>query len=92
MDNGAFFIGDLIHSRHFSRFVRLCLYPGVEPVFIAPSKPWMSDTIEDFNVDFDVGELLGCEYFRATVDMKLEGLKGCYWETKGEEFRIYTYS
>jgi len=52
MDNGASFIGDLIHSRHFSRVMKLCLHPGVEPVFIAPGKPWMSGTIEDFNGDF----------------------------------------
>ena len=52
MDNGAYFIGDLIHSRHFSCVVRLCLHLGVEPVFIAPSKPWMNGTIEDFNGDF----------------------------------------
>jgi transposase InsO family protein len=52
MDNGASFIGDVIHSRHFSRVVRLCLYLGVEPVFIAPSKPWMNGAIEGFNGDF----------------------------------------
>jgi hypothetical protein len=52
MDNGASFIGDLIHSRHFSRIVRLCLHLGVEPVFIAPSKPWMNGTVEDNNCDF----------------------------------------
>ncbi|MEA3280949.1 MAG: hypothetical protein U9Q68_00030 [Euryarchaeota archaeon] len=49
MDNGASFIGDLMHSKHFSRVVRLCLHLGVEPVFIAPSKPWMNGTIEDNN-------------------------------------------
>ncbi|MCD4844070.1 MAG: transposase [Methanosarcinales archaeon] len=32
--------------------MKLCLHPGVEPVFIAPGKPWMSGTIEDFNGDF----------------------------------------
>nr|QNO50262.1 hypothetical protein MIKCHCCC_00002 [Methanosarcinales archaeon ANME-2c ERB4] len=52
MDNGASFTGDLMHSRHFSRVVRFCLHLGVEPVFIAPSKPWMSGKIEDFNGDF----------------------------------------
>ena len=52
MGNGASFIGDLMHPRHFSRVVRLCLHLGVEPVFIAPSKPWMNGTIEDFNGDF----------------------------------------
>ena len=52
MDNGASFIGDLIHPRHFSRVVRLCLHLGVEPVFIAPRKPWMNGKIEGFNGDF----------------------------------------
>ncbi|MEA2034128.1 MAG: hypothetical protein U9N40_01335 [Euryarchaeota archaeon] len=37
MDNNASFIGDLIHSGHFTVVsVCLCLHPGVEPVFIAP--------------------------------------------------------
>ena len=49
MDNGAYFIGDLRHARHFSRVVRLCLCFGVEPVFISPRKPWMDGTIEDCN-------------------------------------------
>ncbi len=52
MDDGASFIGDLIHPRHFSRVVRLYLHLGVEPVFIAPSKPWMNGAIENFNGDF----------------------------------------
>jgi hypothetical protein len=40
------------------------------------------------NEDFDVRELSGCEYVRATVDIKLGGLKGCYWKKNewiGEE-------
>ena len=52
-DNGMSFIGDYIHPRTFSRFVRLCLYMGIEVVFIAPAKPWMNGTIERFNKDFD---------------------------------------
>ena len=51
MDNGDSFIGDLIHLRNFSRVVRLCRNLGVEPVFIAPRKPWMNGKIEDFNGD-----------------------------------------
>ena len=45
-----YFTGDLMHPLHFSRVVRLYLHLGVEPVFIAPSKPWMNSMIEDFNV------------------------------------------
>jgi len=53
IDNGMSFAGDFIHPRSFSRFVRLCLYVGIEVVFIAPAKPWMNGTIEEFNKRFD---------------------------------------
>ena len=53
MDNGGCFIGDLKHPRHFSRVVRLCMYLGIEPVFIAQSKPWMNGSIESFNDEFE---------------------------------------
>ena len=49
VDNGMYFIGDFKNPRIFSRFVRLCLYVGIEVVFIAPSSPWMNGSIENFN-------------------------------------------
>jgi putative transposase len=52
-DNGMSFAGDFIHPRSVSRFVRLCLYVGIEVVFIAPAKPWMNGTIDEFNKEFD---------------------------------------
>jgi len=52
-DNGMSFVGDFTHPRSFSRFVRLCLYVGIEVVFIAPAKPWMNGTVEEFNKGFD---------------------------------------
>ena len=52
-DNGMSFAGDFIHPRSISRFVRLCLFVGIEVVFIAPAKPWMNGTIEEFNKQFD---------------------------------------
>ena len=77
MDNGAYFIGDLIHSRHFSRVVRLCLYLGVEPVFIAPRKPWMNGAIEDFNGEFgdklwERGQFRDPEHLRRDAEIFLE--------------------
>jgi transposase InsO family protein len=54
VDNGMCFAGDYKHPKSFSRFVRFALYAGVEVVFIAPSKPWMNGTIEEFNKGFDV--------------------------------------
>jgi putative transposase len=52
-DNGMSFAGDFVHPRKFSRYVRLCLFVGIEVVFIAPAKPWMNGTIEEFNKEFD---------------------------------------
>lgn len=52
VDNGMCFVGDYKHPKSFSRFVRLVLYVGIEIVFIAPSKPWMNGTIEEFNKGF----------------------------------------
>ena len=49
VDNGMCFIGDFRYPRRFSRFIRLCLYVGIEVVFIAPSSPWMNGSIENFN-------------------------------------------
>lgn len=48
-DNGMNFIGDFMHPRNFSRFTKLCLLVGVEPVFITPRSPWMNGSIENFN-------------------------------------------
>lgn len=53
VDNGMAFAGDYKHPKSFSRFIRLALYVGIEIVFIAPSKPWMNGTIEEFNKGFD---------------------------------------
>jgi|LGVE01.1.fsa_nt_gb transposase len=53
VDNGMCFVGDYKHPKSFSRFVRLALYVGIEVVFIAPSRPWMNGTIEEFNKGFD---------------------------------------
>lgn len=52
-DNGMSFVGDFIHPKSISRFVRLCLYVGIEVVFIAPAKPWMNGTVEGFNGKFN---------------------------------------
>ena len=52
-DNGMSFAGDFIHPRTFSRYIKLCLTVGIEVVFIAPAKPWMNGTIEEFNKQFD---------------------------------------
>lgn len=52
-DNGMSFVGDFVHPKTFSRYVRLCLFVGIELIFIAPAKPWMNGSIEEFNKEFD---------------------------------------
>jgi len=53
VDNGMCFAGDFKHPRSISRFVRLCLYVGIDVIFIAPGKPWMNGTVEGFNGKFN---------------------------------------
>jgi hypothetical protein len=53
LDNGMYFIGDFKYPRKFSRFIKFCLYVGVEVVFINPKSPWMNGCIENFNGWFD---------------------------------------
>jgi len=53
VNNGMSFVGEYIRPKSISRFVRLCLYVGTEVIFIAPGKPWMNGTIEEFNKEFD---------------------------------------
>jgi len=53
MDNGSEFRGSLIYKRTFSQVVRLCLYLGIEPVFIPEGEPCRQGGIENFNGLFD---------------------------------------
>lgn len=48
MDNATSFIGNWRHKRFASRFIRFLLHIGVEPIFVAPRKPWMNGGIEEF--------------------------------------------
>ncbi|HJH28048.1 MAG TPA: hypothetical protein C5S37_15090 [Methanophagales archaeon] len=69
VDNGMCFIGDFKHPRKFSRFIRLCLYRGIEVVFIAPRSPWMNGSIENFNKWFG-GKFWEKETFTSLEDMR----------------------
>jgi len=73
VDNGMSFIGDFKNPRGFSRFVRLCLYVGIEVVFIAPSSPWMDGSIENFNNWFG-SKFWDKETFENMVDIRTRSL------------------
>ena len=49
MDNDAAFCGGYKAPRVFGRFVRLCLYFGIEPIFIPPSEAKRNGVVERLN-------------------------------------------
>ncbi len=69
VDNGMYFIGDFKYPRRFSRFIRFCLYVGVEVVFINPKCPWMNGSIENFNGWFEA-KFWAKETFTNLEDMR----------------------
>ncbi len=71
VDNGMYFIGDFKYPRRFSRFIRSCLYAGVEVVFINPKTPWMNGSIENFNGWFEE-KFWAKETFTSLEDMRVK--------------------
>jgi len=69
LDNGMYFIGDFKYPRRFCRFLRFCLYVGVEVVFINPKCPWMNGSIENFNGWFEA-KFWDKEKFTSLEDMR----------------------
>ena len=48
-DNELSFRGSNKYPRSFGIVIKLCLYYGIEPVFIPVSEPWRNGVIEHFN-------------------------------------------
>ena len=53
VDNELSFRGSNRHPRSFGLLIRLCLYLGVEVVFIPEREPWRNGIIERFNHVYD---------------------------------------
>ena len=53
VDNELSFKGSNRHPRSFGKVIRLCLYLGVEIIFIPESEPWRQGIIERFNNVYD---------------------------------------
>lgn len=49
LDNDAAFCGGYKRARVFGQFVRLCLYCGVEPIFLPPGEPRRNGAVERLN-------------------------------------------
>lgn len=52
-DNQQVFYGSDRRPRWFSKVLRLCLYLGIEPIFIPLREPWRNGEIEKFNDSWD---------------------------------------
>lgn len=53
LDNELSFRGSNLYPRSFGLLIRLCLYLGVEVVFIPQGEPWRNGIIEKFNDVYD---------------------------------------
>lgn len=53
VDNELTFRGSNRYPRSFGLLIRLCLYLGVEPIFIPEAEPWRNGIIERFNDVYD---------------------------------------
>jgi len=53
MDNMLQTQGSHRHPHSFGLVIRLCLYLGIQPVFIPIKEPWRNGIVERFNDDFD---------------------------------------
>jgi hypothetical protein len=49
VDNELCFYGSPAHPRGMGKLIRLCLWHGVEPVFIPLREPWRNGAVEKFN-------------------------------------------
>lgn len=49
IDNELCFYGSPAHPRGMGKLIRLCLWQGVEPVFIPFREPWRNGMVEKFN-------------------------------------------
>lgn len=53
MDNMLQTQGSHRHPHSFGLVIRLCLYLGIQPIFIPIREPWRNGIVERFNNDFD---------------------------------------
>jgi transposase InsO family protein len=61
VDNELSFRGSNRYPRSFGLLIRLCLYLGIEIVFIPPGQPWRNGIVEKFN------DVYGKLFFRAST-------------------------
>ncbi len=72
-DNQQVFWGCDRNYRRFSRIIWLCLYVGIEPVFIDFRSPWMNAEIEHFNSVWNK-EFFYAQHFDSFEELRKEEL------------------
>jgi hypothetical protein len=53
LDNESSFRGSNRYPRTFGEVIKLCLYVGIEPIFVPEAEPWRQGIIERFNDVYD---------------------------------------
>ena len=71
MDNERSFTGDFHHPKTIGRFLKFLLHARVEPIFIAPRKPWMNGSAEEF-VKLFSKNFWARKQFKSEADVRLE--------------------
>jgi hypothetical protein len=69
LDNELSFRGSNRYPRTFGEVIKLCLYVGVEPIFVPESEPWRQGIIERFNDVYDK------TFFRSQLFRDLDHLR-----------------
>jgi transposase InsO family protein len=68
LDNELSFRGSNRYPRTFGEVIKLCLYVGIEPIFVPEAEPWRQGIIERFNYVYDK------TFFRAQLFENFEHL------------------
>jgi hypothetical protein len=69
MDNEPSFRGSNRYSRSPGLVIRLCLYFGVQPVFIPIGEPWRNGVIEKFNDTYNI-KFFRRQWFSSYLSLK----------------------
>jgi len=69
LDNELSFHGSNKYPRSFGIVLKVCLYFGVQPVFIPISEPWRNGTIEHFNDTYNK-KFFRRQWFNSYVHLK----------------------
>jgi putative transposase len=78
LDNDSAFMGGERTPRRFGAFVRLCLYLGIELIFVPPGEPKRNGVVESLNGLWARG-FFERDHFRSVADVKRKSRRFVTW-------------